>query len=480
MTAPTLRFDANVGGSLFAPKERVPFALLAANDGSDVAYIPDPFFRGPSLVLRLRGPAGVVSLSPGELPPAHGEPRMPRNRAVLPGAVVAMGADLAALFDLRTPGRYTLVAEYTVPGLPTYRSGEMVFDRAEPAGLFLDAAPDDCASLGTHSIVWVERHDAQTARALIYDLGRGHGVSGAEELVAGLPAGAQPLSSVSPAGFAFGERWIVWLQGEELHARFYAHGDPALSLQTAPVSLSSMGVDHRILLPPLASAPPDDGRPGCSIGLLAKGPVSDELQVVELDAAGAATNPIRVALPTGVVAAWAVAPSETERVFVLARRDQGRIEVAGVVAPRGGPAQAPVLWHTEDADDVLLGDVRATGEGDVRVGLVLRCGREWRRVVFASPRAGGAAAHELVSHDFTPPADAEPVRARLGSDFGLHLLFRQGRTLSHLRPGAGVATWTSDRLGARATTTAHLVLKQGARATLIAYDPDQGPVVELL
>ncbi len=480
MTAATLRFDAKVQGSLFAPKERVPFALLVANDGSDVAYVPDPFLGGPSLVLILRGPQGVKSIVPGEIPPVHGIPNLPGNRAVLPGTVIEMAVDLATLFDLAPPGRYALVAEYTVPGLPTFRSSEIVFDRAEPAGVFLDAAPDDCASLGAHSIVWVEGRDPQTTRALIYDLVRGHGISGAEELAARLPAGARPVSSVSPAGFAFGERWIVWLQGEDLHALFYAHGDPVLSLQTSPVSLSSTGADHRIILPPLASAPPDDGRPGCSIGILAKGPVSDELQVVELDAAGAATNPIRVALPAGVVAAWAVAPTETSRVFVLARRDQGRIEIAGLVAPHGQKAEAPVLWHTEDADDLLLGDVRATRHGDLRVGLVLRRGSEWRRVVFGPPRAGETTAYELVSHALTPPPDAEPVRARLGIDFGLHLLFRQGRTLGYVPPGAGVATWKSDHLGTLAMTTAHLVLKQGARVTLIAYDPDRGPVLEVI
>jgi hypothetical protein len=485
MTGGSLRFDARIAGSLFAPKERVPFALLVANDGSDVVAVPDPFLGGPALVLVLRGPRGVKSMAPGEVPPVHGIPRLPGNRAVLPGAVLEMGADLATLFDLGPPGRYTLVAEYTVPGLPPFRSSEIVFDRAEPAGLFLDAAPDDCASLGTHSLGWVER-DGQTARALTFDLGRGdghghaHDLSGAEPLAAGLPLDARPLSSVSPAGFGFGERWFVWLQGADVHARFYAHGDPDLSLQTSPVSLSSTGVEHRIIRPPLAAAPPDDGRPGCSIGLLAKGPVSDELQVVEIDAAGVATNPIRVALPTGVVAAWAVAPSETSRVFVLARRDQGRVEIAGLVAPRGEPAHAAVLWHTEDADDVLLGDVRANLEGDLRVGLLLRRGSEWRRVVFGPPRAGETVAREIVSHAFMPPPAAEPVRARLDSDFGLHLLFRQDRVLRYVPPGASAAAWKSDRLGALAMTTAHLVLKQGPRATLVAYDPDQGPVVEVL
>jgi hypothetical protein len=480
MTAPTLRFDAEVTGSVFAPKERVPFALVVANDGADVAYVPDPFLGGPSLVLVLRGPRGSKSITPGELPPVHGVPRLPRNRPVLPGTATEMGVDLATLFDLGPPGRYTLVVEYTVPGLATFRSSEIVFDRAEPAGLFLDAAPDDCASLGAHGLVWVEGRDAGTARALIYDLARGHGISGAVELAEGLPPSARPVSSVSPAGFAFGERWVVWLEGEDLHARFYAHGDPDLSLRTSPVSLSSTGVDHRIILPPLASAPPDDGRPGCSIGLLAKGPVSDELQVVELDAAGAATNPIRVALPAGVLAAWAVAPAETSRVFVLARRDQGRIEIAGLVAPRGQKAQAATLWHSEDADDLLLGDVRATRDGDLRVGVVLRRGGEWRRVVFGPPRAGETVAQELVSDAFTPPSDAEPVRARLGIDFGLHLLFRQGGTLSYVPPRAGVATWKRDRLGVLATTTAHLVAKQGTRVTVVAYDPDQGPVAEVI
>jgi hypothetical protein len=108
-----------------------------------------------------------------------------------------------------------------------------------------------------------------------------------------------------------------------------------------------------------------------------------------------------------------VAPSEKERVFVAVRRDGGRVEVGAIAAPWGAPALAAVRWHMEDADDLLLGDVRATLDGAVRVGLVVRRGTEWRRVVFTSPRPDEWVVRDVAVDAFTPPAAADGVRARL-------------------------------------------------------------------
>jgi hypothetical protein len=116
------------------------------------------------------------------------------------------------------------------------------------------------------------------------------------------------------------------------------------------------------------------------------------------------------------------------------------------------------------------------------MGLVVRQGQTWERVVFVAPPPAAAAKDAEVIHrsSFTPPPGAEPVRARLDIDGALHLLYRRDKQLTYVPPDAAAATWTNDRLGARAQATAHLILPINHRNVIVACDPDRGPVWEVL
>jgi len=481
MSFTSLHLRAQVGLA-FAPGERVPFSLTVGNDGPDFVHVPDPFRSGSSLALHLCRPSGRTDVLRLDdlLPPLGISPRLVKY-GIPPRDEVAFNADIAQLFSLSESGRYTLVVEYTLFDDRTWCSPEIVFERDPPAGVFLDVTPNEGAGVGIHGVIWVERSPRGERAILFDDRRQSRSVVGARELAP--LSGAEPALSSSPSGVPFSERWAAWISGDQVHALFYAHGDLKLTLVAPPFLLPNGALAPRFVRPLLAEpAPYEGGRPRCALGMLAANALGGkDFYLFELDRDGAATWVALVPMAGAVVTGFALAPTERDRLFAFVLVSGGWVHVIAVSAPwDGGPPGAPSEWHVEAADGFLVGDLRARPDGSVRMGLVLRRGAEWRRVVFTPPTASGYPAQDVSVEAFDPPPGAEAVRARLDSEGRLHMLYRRAGELAYVPPGASAATWSRDHLGERAFETAHLILRPGARARLVVYDADHGPLLERL
>jgi hypothetical protein len=495
MSTDALRCEARLTPAIAGPCVRVALTLAVRNEGLDIAYVPHPYRGGRHLALHLAWPSGRrQTLVVGEQPPMAGRVEIPVNRAVPPGTSVVFESELAWHFDTSQSGRYTLQVEYTLSEGTTWRSPMLEFERAQAAGSFLDVVPIESAAIGYHSVIWLERGQNGTHVLLFDDDGRAPYIANASIVADDLPAGAEIALSQYPAGLPFSEHWFAWIASGQLGVRFYAHGDPELSIDGPRFSFPAGTVEPRFVRPLLADQAPDDGRPGCTIGLLA-GDRDDNraLHVIRLAPDGDISATAVASVPGVPIAAWAIAPSAGERYFVLALATAAAVRLVAYPSNPRTLLGAIRHWHTEADSGFRAGDVRATLAGRTLVGLVLSAGTVWVRLTFTVPNAHRTMIENVTREQVSIPPGAKAMRPRLDTTGRLHLLYASPRTpddsaappgvssdtmLRYLTPSATQACWSSDHLGTVDPSNAHLILRPDSRAVLIAYDSGTGPFLQ--
>jgi hypothetical protein len=505
MSLHSVHVSAHLSARFFTPGERISWKLTVVATGGRI-IVPDPLSGSDALTLELRGPTGkteVVCL--GDIAPPGGVIETPDGRLLPPGGKVVFEDDLATYFPHIGFGPHWLRMEYKVDG-QVWRSPEMPFDFVPGHATFLDATPNQADGFWC-TLLWVE-HGPLGARAMLFEDDKGiRSVEGATELAA-VPDGAEPALGSRPLNKQHIERWVAWLLGSppdcSLHLEFYAEGDPenpGNTLRPPPAKLPT-GLYQPRLVHPLLDEWVDDGRPRSTIAILASDAAGAEaLHLFEADAKGRVAPRSVIPIPGGAAGCWAISPSEEARVLAWASAGGGHVSVSGVEIPwhlppaghRGlthaqgvglGPPPPPRRWLALEADAFLAGDLRCSPEGLVWAGMVVRRGPSWERLVLVAPvgpRARAGADAEIVyRRSFTPPEGAEPVRARIDGSGELHLLYRRGHELAYVPPREQKATFTRDRLGAHGHATAHMLLGWEGRRVIVAYDPDRGPVFEVL
>jgi hypothetical protein len=484
MSAAPLRIGAHMARPSYVPGERVNVLLTLVNESSTDLRVAEPLGRRAPLTLRLRAPSGRL-----EVVQVGAEPHWtygilydddPEDYLMFAREHAVRDIDLHEHFGIAEFGHYLLQVEYTPEEAHTWRSPELAFELARSNATFLDVTPVEAGDNWERRVTWVER-DGHGSRAVLFeDDGKDIALHAAAQLVA-LPDGAEPALSASPPQNGNNEYWVAWIAGGALHALMPPPGDDGTGkLAPAPLKLPAGAHDAHLVRPLVMEPPPPAPfkTPRCTIPVLASTAAGGRaLHLYEIDRHGhlAAGQVLQMAAAT--VGCWATSPTRKDRLFVFALAAPGQMFVFGARAPWGGQCSMPSRWFAIDADAFLLGDVRPTTEGEARVGVVVRRGQLWERIVLAAPHAHEPASGEpLHRSSFAPPPGAEPIRARIDIDGGLHLIYRRDRELAYVPPDAAAATWKDDGLGARAAATAHLVLPMNHRHVLVACDPDHGPV----
>jgi hypothetical protein len=239
-----------------------------------------------------------------------------------------------------------------------------------------------------------------------------------------------------------------------------------------PRSVSFQGSRPELILPPLADAPPDNGRPGCLIGLLLRNPNASELAPVALDSNGQLRYLRRETIQGDIRAAWATSPGADLRLFVFAVQRGPALHIIAVPHFRGGN-QPPDIWFTTEGE-FLAGDVRPAVDGGLRVGLLVKKGAAWERLAFI---AGPGLSPEPKVDPLDGGQDAAPVGVRLDATGAVHTLFVREQMLRYAPPASPDETWS----GARPVTSgnsADLLITPQNRAVLVYYDFEKGPVFQ--
>ena len=457
----------------FAVGESVPFTLSVANpSATELLAVADPRRGGDSLRFTVGFPNGQeLSFTTGEALQAPGVKQIPIDMRVPPNVRQDFEFDLTEWIRFEKPGSYRLKVGYEwKKGEPPW-SSEVTFVINSPTGSFLEAVPAEAARMGYYGLLWSEADDNQ-GRVLLADYRIERpllDVRRARE-IAKLPMGAAPSLSMSPAGLPFSERWLAWVVKDQLHTVYHADTlENKLPLSTTPLP----GPEFKLVSPPLSEAAPDEGRPGCMIALVTPGSASaGTLLPVEINRRGQARMLSAPPLPGAVLDAWATSTATSNPTFILAVRVGNSLELLAVTCPwksTGGTSKSLLSIEGE----LLGGDVRATLDEHLQIGLVVKRGATRERLSFTITLPG-AKVEPITSPLFTDE-DTTVVRARLDERAQLHLLLRNRQRLSYVPPDANAEVW-SDSRPAESGKSFDLLLRPGFPAALVYYDTTHGPI----
>jgi hypothetical protein len=466
-----LEIQAFLTRESFAVGEEMPLVLVATNPGPAAISIIDPRQGGRHLRFQIQLPTGnrrTVSMADALFAPGV-PPIVPQVQAPV-AYKWNFEFDLAKLAKIDQPGDYGLVVEYDWQPGETWRSSLIQFRVAVSAAGSLVVIPSEASGTGYHALVWLHTDGAET-RALLIDFRfqrRVPHIEGAVEIARLKPDSAFTLST-SPAGMPFPDRWVVWVEGEQAYLSYWAR-TPVDRLP--PQSFSVYGGKLELIRPVLASRAPDEGRPGCLIGLLSRSANSQRMVSVEINPKGQVQISEPLSLAGSVRAAWAAALGDLLRLFVFASQSGPNTDVLSISCPPGLKCQAPVSWFTTEAM-FLAGDIRVAMDSSVHVGLLLeRGGQEWERLTFVAPKPGEKA--KPVFTRFKHPARATAVRVRLDSKGHLHALFQSDGELYYVAPQSAFAAGSFQR-PVTAGNSADLLISPDGVVVLIYYDFEKGP-----
>lgn len=468
-----LEIKAELGREYFAMGERIPLVLSVTNKGTEVSPVADPRRGGDSLMILLMMPNGQErGLTIGE---ALGEPGVPEilvDMRIPPGREQLFEFDLAKLTRFDRPGNYRAKLIYI------WKKGEMPWNSAEldfvikpPAGTLLEATPTESSVNGSYGVLWTEK-EGDRARVLLLDYQLQNPVAevrGARE-IARIPLAAAPVLSMEPGGLPFSEKWMAWTSQQQLHVLYHAD---TVENQLGPRAIPLSGIEPRLVRPLLAEPAPDEGRPGCMIGVVTGGSTgTGSLTPVEINEKGEPRVLAAKSLQGTVLEAWATAPTPSKPMFILAIRVGENLDVLSLNCPWRGTVGEPTVLLSMHAE-LLAGDVRATFDGQAYVGLLLKRDEKWERMSFVVPKRG-----TQVEPTITPlqaGRGATAARARLDGSGRLHVLLRRNDRIGYVPPGENWDTLLDDRL-VGAGTFFDLLLPPEFPATLIYYDDKRGPV----
>lgn len=457
----------------FAVAERIVLTLSVTNSSAtELLLVADPRRGGDSLRFTVRFPDGQEpSFTVGEALQAPGVRQVPADMAVPPGVRQDLEFDLAQWVRFQDPGKYRLKIHYEWKKGESPWSGEISFTLNSPAGVFLEAVPLEAARTGYYGLLWTERN-ANQARVLLADYRIEKplaDVRGAREITT-LPAEATPGLSMSPGGQPFSERWLAWVVDNNLHALYYADTvENQLPMRT--VRLPSN--DLKLARPPLAEAAPDNGRPGCMIGLVSRATGGGgTLQPIELNRRGEARTFEASYLSGPVVEVWGIALANSHPTFIVAAQVGKSLELTAAACPWQATRSISTLLLSTEAE-LLGGDVRATLDGQARVGLVVKRGRV-REQVFLTLTSLGAKP-EPVKKDLRLDEDANIIRTRLDERGRLHLIVKRPHRLSYVLPDENLEITLAEKLAGDGRFF-DLLLRPDFPATLVCYDRSRGPI----
>jgi hypothetical protein len=464
--------EVTLGKPVFALAERVRLRLSISNpDMGALLTVADPNV-GDTLLFSLRRPdATTVSFSVGSARSAPGVRQVPADVRVPPGVRRDLEFDVAALTRLDQTGAYRLSIAYAWSSQETWTSPEQSFTISAPAGVFLEATPSESLETGLHGILWTEPLQAN-ARVLFGDYRMGGPrliVDGARQ-IATVPLDARPALSTYPAGEPFSERWLAWVTDAQLFTRYHAD---TVEHVLPTKSLALPGVNPRLVRPLLAERAPDEGRPGCTIGVVTGDTQSVATFVpVIVDRQGEARALPAIELPGVIVGEWATCPHFAIPTFVVATQQQAQLVVYSITCEVGGPCGAPRKLYSTDAE-LMAGDVRAMKNGAAVVGLLVRRGSVMERVTFGWPVPERGA---QVAVSAMPSArGATALCARLDDAGQLHVVLSHNGGVQYVPPGEHIA-WANYELLASGSSF-DLLLRSKASTTLLYYDAARGPVL---
>lgn len=466
-----LEIQAFLARESFAVGEQMPLLLVASNPGPAAISIVDPRQGGQNLRFRIQLPTGkrrTVTMADALFAP--GVPPIVRQVQAPVAYKWNFEFDLAKLAKIDQPGDYALVVDYDWQPGETWHSSPIQFRVTVSAASSLIVTPSEASGTGYHALVWLHT-DGGTTRALLIDFRlqkRVPHIEGAVEIARFKPGSAFALST-SPAGMPFPDRWVAWVEGGQVYFSYWAQ-TPADRLP--PRSFSVGGSMPELIRPVLASRAPDEGRPGCLIGLLSRSANSQRMVSVKISPEGHFQISEPLSLAGSVRDAWAAPLGDVLRLFVFASQAGPNINVLSISCPLDGKCQTPVSWFTTEAI-FLAGDIRVTMDGNVHVGMLLERGRdEWERLTFIAPKPGEKP--KPVSTWFKHPASAAAVRVRLDSKGHLHALFLSDGALYYVAPQSAVAAGPFRGL-ATDRNSADLLISPEDTVVMACYDFGKGP-----
>jgi hypothetical protein len=465
-----LDIQAFLTGQTFAVGEMIPLRLIASNPGPEAISITDPRRGGKYFRLRIKVATGewrtvtmdeVLSV-PG-VPPIIGQVQAP----------VAykwnFEFDLTALTKMDQPGGYALVVEYEWQPGKIWNSPPIPFRIVMPKSGLLVVMPSEATRTGYHGLVWLHA-DGGEVRALLLDFRIQEPIppiQGAVE-IARLKANSALTLSMSPAGLPFPDRWVAWVEGERVCFSYWARTEQ----DRMPSRFFSVGgIQPELIRPVLASRAPDEGRPGCLIGLLLRSATGQQMVSVEVHPDGQ----FQISQPQGVGGivrdAWATALSDGLRLFVFACQSDQSLHILSISCAPGQQCQTPMSWFRTEGV-FLAGDIRVALDRSVRVGLLLDRGNEWERLTFVSPMPGQLP--EPVSTPLKHPPGAAAVRVRLDGKGNLHTLFLSDGALKYVPPLSQTVVGSYQR-PVVAGNSADLLISPDGQVVLVYYDFEKGP-----
>jgi hypothetical protein len=487
MSPPGIDCSATVAPPTSGPCVRVTATLVMRNHSGRTLYVPDPLRGTRVLALHLRSPAGQASTHVlGDLPPKPGVRLLPINRAIPMSGEEKFEVELTRYFEVSVAGRYSLVLEYRFDADDVWRSPVLEFERLAPAGTYLTVMAAEAAGYGYHAVLWQEQPSTQIQTVLFEENGQRF-IEDASIISADLAA--EVAMSQYPAASPFAAYWLASIMGRELGVRFFAHGDPSLTLTERRLSLSKVSGMVRLVHPLLADSAPYEGRPCLTLGML-HGENAPALTVLRLTPEADIAASASVDLPGQPVGAWAIAPRADERYFLVALMLGEELRLVAFPSDSQDLLGALRVWYSASQVRFLAGDVRADLEGQIFVGLVLQAGTECFRLTFQAPRMSGAGA-ALVERTPVLLPTTMGLCGRLDTAGRLHLLYLGSAApaapadqasarlrLWYVAASDTLASWSSQRVGGLQPWSVQLILRDNARPVAVAYDIDSGPFLE--
>ena len=470
-----ISIEAAIRGRVFAPREAAVLDLTLENRDSSTIVVPDPA-RGDALRITLRrADQSSIVLVPGQSPP--GVPPQGAQVSVPPGVRRSFEFDLARLGHVSTPGEYTAVVEYVSTTGQPWKSGELRFSITKPAGRFFANVPSEASRTAQFSLLWTEPTENQ-ARTLLLDyrsVGPGQTddeleVWGAQEVASHSPH-ASPALSMGPPGHPFPDRWLAWIDGRQMYARYHAR-DRKNRLTARSVQVPANGF---LVTPLVAERPPDNGRPGCDAALIVPSASGSSLQPLRISRTGQIALGQAIALPGEVVEARATPGADGRPIFVVVVNVKSELVVEAFTCSQRTCLPGNIWLRTPSQFGAL--DVRFNRNSGVTAGLVLRTARGWERVVVREP--GGRDKSAPIWAPVRIDSSAQPAAARLDERSQLHSLFVEGSRLYYSAP-AGAEAKPISSPSASSGKFWDLFISPNRPAKVVYYDAVQGPRLETL
>ena len=457
---------------IFAVGEKIPLTLAVSNPEPEVISVIDPRRGGKYFRLRIMvAPDEWRVVTMAEALSAPGVPVIVTQVQVPVGGKWDFDFDLSKLTSLDQPGSFALVVEYEwLPG-QVWTSSPIPFWIVSSASGSLVITPSEATRAGYHSLVWVQGNGDE-GRALMLDFRIQQltpPIKGAIEIARVKPSSPLTLS-MSPAGSPFPDRWVGWISDERVYFSYWARAEQD---RLAAASFSTGGFQPQLIRPILASSAPDEGRPGCLIGLLFRSAGGQQMVGVEVNADGQYRLLNHQPLGGMVKEAWATAPGDGVRLFVFASQSRQTVEILSVSCLLGEGSRAPMSWFSTEGE-FLAGDVRVMPDHTVRVGILLNRGEEWERLTFDAPPSGQMPVPSAAR--FKPGPQAVAARARIDGNGDLHSLFLRDGAL-HYAPPKATAEVSSHERPVVAGNSPDLLISLDGRVALVYYDLEKGPTL---